>query len=189
MPSGGPEAAAMGVAEPGAPNAGKLPAGLPMGGPGMPASAAGGPSAVPWVRLKGLRTPLFWGRALGVVSNIPCLVKGLLGGADPEGVLPVWNAPLAKEAPLPKTEPQARQRQGTSDVPAACLTLQHMQGGDLQEELRAGQQASCRVHNQHLVTQDLSSAVVPEPRRKAEDAKSDTSRAHAGLRENTSPGR
>ena len=54
VPSGGAEAPAMGVAEggPGVPNAGELPAGLPVGGAGMAASAAGGPSAVPWVRLK-----------------------------------------------------------------------------------------------------------------------------------------
>lgn len=31
----------------------------------------------------------------------PCLVKGLLGGANPEGVLPVCKAPLAKEAAAP----------------------------------------------------------------------------------------
>jgi len=47
------EAPAMGVAEdqPGVPNAGKLPAGLPVGGAGMAASAAEGSSAVPWVQL------------------------------------------------------------------------------------------------------------------------------------------
>ena len=44
----------MGVAkdQPGVPNAGELPAGLPVGGAGLAASAAGGSSAVPWVRLK-----------------------------------------------------------------------------------------------------------------------------------------
>ena len=54
VPSVGAEAPAMGVAEnkPGVPNAGELPAGLPVGAPGMAASAAGGPSAVPWVQLK-----------------------------------------------------------------------------------------------------------------------------------------
>ena len=36
----------------GVPNAGELPVGLPVGGAGMAVSAAGGPSAVPWGRLK-----------------------------------------------------------------------------------------------------------------------------------------
>jgi len=53
--------------------------------------------------LKGLREPLFWGRPLQLValSEVPCLVKGLLEGANPEGVLPVWNASVAKGAPAP----------------------------------------------------------------------------------------
>jgi len=52
--------------------------------------------------VKGLvRYPLFWGLALGVAFAAPGLVKGLLEGVAPVGVLPVWNEPLAKEAPVP----------------------------------------------------------------------------------------